>query len=228
MTDEKILSFLTVVERALWVVFGLFLGLMVADLLIGEQDWLFKWSTLIAGLLALAAGIMTVLAMIYIDQKQGERHIELMKLNLRGDALKVRRAAGQIDILENVTRRTKMVLKAAELAGNRLDGLADRAAFMKATYDASAAIGAFDRVGKFEEVKGFFDSDTSLCYARTLMAIELFPIRSEELTKALRTMPAADDPQAAFSALIDAARTLADESEGLEKGARRLVTQYEG
>lgn len=67
------------------------------------EPWLKRWETLTAGALAVAAAFVTVAAMLQQDEKQQERHEQLLNLALRGDAVKAQRASKFIDILTAIT-----------------------------------------------------------------------------------------------------------------------------
>jgi len=59
----------------------------------GWSKWVYDFQTIIGGTFAIFAAYMTVQTMRETDDRQESRHQELMRLNLRRDLLKVRRAA---------------------------------------------------------------------------------------------------------------------------------------
>ncbi|MBZ9659482.1 hypothetical protein LB523_10535 [Mesorhizobium sp. ESP-6-4] len=55
-------------------------------------DWLYRWSTLITGVAAVAAAVMTIRQMQQTDEAQEDRHRQLVGLSLRADQLRAERA----------------------------------------------------------------------------------------------------------------------------------------
>lgn len=79
-------------EVATLLVLGMAIGAAI-DSELSMEDWLYRWSTLIAGILAVGAAFITVRAMLHTDIRQQKRHDELMKLNLRAERLIANRAS---------------------------------------------------------------------------------------------------------------------------------------
>lgn len=77
--------------------FGWSLGLAGA-----LEDWILKYQALIAGVLAVIAGVATAGTMIVLDHRVAARHIQLMRLNTRSERLIVNRCAGQIPNLKRL------------------------------------------------------------------------------------------------------------------------------
>lgn len=79
---------------------GLLLGLAV-----GEETelegFLRNWQTLIAGILAVGAALFTVNEMRRVEDRQQNRHEELMSLNLRADRLRIARVSGYVPFALN-------------------------------------------------------------------------------------------------------------------------------
>lgn len=91
---------------------GLFLGLAI-DASESFSNIVFRWQTMIAGILAIVAAFITVLQMSatdrrqqarheHADQRQQDRHIELVRLSLRSDRLRALRAADRAEWLEDM------------------------------------------------------------------------------------------------------------------------------
>jgi len=83
---------------ALWATIlsvGIFVGLALGDATALEA-MLWRWQTLVAGILAIAAALFTMNEMRRIEEKQQRRHDELMSLNLAGDRLRVARVSGYV------------------------------------------------------------------------------------------------------------------------------------
>lgn len=78
------------------------------------QEWLKYWETLSTGALAIAAAFVTVAAMMRQDEKQQERHEQLLNLTLRGDAVKAQRASKFIAILVSFAERAAKDLELDE------------------------------------------------------------------------------------------------------------------
>lgn len=85
-------SLLRPIEVATLIALGMAIGGALSEGLAFEE-WLYRWSTLIAGVLAVSAAAITVNAMMATDKRQQRRHEELMKLNLRSERLVAMRAA---------------------------------------------------------------------------------------------------------------------------------------
>lgn len=66
-----------------------------------ETTWLYDYQALVAGFMAIAAAGVTITAMTWIDFRQQKRHEDLMRLNLRRDRLRFRRAA--VPVIERVS-----------------------------------------------------------------------------------------------------------------------------
>lgn len=87
-TDDK----MNAMQAVTAVVAGIFIGVALTDSTTSEF-WLYRYQTIIAGILAIVAAGWTVVEMRRTDQRQQLRHEELMKINLRADRLRARRAA---------------------------------------------------------------------------------------------------------------------------------------
>ncbi len=72
---------------------------MFARDIAGGQGLTIEWETLLAGILAIGAALMTVKAMYRNEEFQQQRHMQLMRLNVRGDQIAAERAAFRIDLL---------------------------------------------------------------------------------------------------------------------------------
>jgi hypothetical protein len=71
-------------------------GTGIARRVLGEdpekwQRFIYNYQTLIGGVLAVVAAVITVLVMIIVDRRQASRHNELVALNLRQDKLRLER-----------------------------------------------------------------------------------------------------------------------------------------
>lgn len=91
-TDEAFSRFLRGAEITTLVALGMALGAAI-DSELSMENWLYRWSTLLAGILAVSAAFITVRAMMHTDVRQQFRHEQLMKLNLRSERLIAVRAA---------------------------------------------------------------------------------------------------------------------------------------
>ncbi|MER9069275.1 hypothetical protein NKH84_22345 [Mesorhizobium sp. M0902] len=87
-TDDK----LNAMQAVTAVLAGIFIGVALTDTTTSEF-WLYRYQTLVAGILAIIAAGWTVFEMRRTDGRQDQRHIELVKLNVRADRLKASRAA---------------------------------------------------------------------------------------------------------------------------------------
>lgn len=87
-TDDK----LNALQAITAVAAGIFIGIALTDGTTSEF-WLYRYQTIIAGILAIVAAGWTVVEMRRTDVRQQYRHDELMSLNLRADRLRARRAA---------------------------------------------------------------------------------------------------------------------------------------
>lgn len=85
-------DWLMALSNAVCVIAGVLLGLALADVS-RFDEWLSQWQTLIAGLLAIAAALITVSQMQLTDERQNSRHSELVKVGLRAERIKVARAS---------------------------------------------------------------------------------------------------------------------------------------
>lgn len=105
---------------------GLVVGVAISSGSPGTIAWLHTWETLITGVLAVGAAALTVVAMWLVDQRQERRffdaeerqkqqHRDLMLLSVRGDRLKLQRAAAQTVELLHLSGR------AAKWSGNVQD-----------------------------------------------------------------------------------------------------------
>lgn len=93
---------LGVIIWLLWVVFPRDESLVrdateMAQRILGEDPgkwahFVFNYQTLIGGMLAILAALITVVAMIVVDQRQATRHNQLVRLSRQPDALKIERA----------------------------------------------------------------------------------------------------------------------------------------
>lgn len=96
------------------ILFGISVGVMIADSTTGE-GWLFRWQTLVAGLLAVGAAAITVSQMQWTDDRQELRHRDLIKLAVRSDRLKLERAREAIrEPMLRGAERLDAVLKTVE------------------------------------------------------------------------------------------------------------------
>ncbi|MBN9078226.1 MAG: hypothetical protein BGN87_06410 [Rhizobiales bacterium 65-79] len=84
-------DWLPLVNLAIATLMGVCLGIAGAGTS-GTVDFLYKWQTLFAGILAVVAAGLTIFQMERTDWRQQVRHKDLVKLNLRADELRVRRA----------------------------------------------------------------------------------------------------------------------------------------
>ncbi|GAA2867240.1 hypothetical protein GGQ99_001318 [Aminobacter niigataensis] len=106
--SENHLWFAVLVSGAL----GIILGVAWMDL-DHQAKWLYDYQTLITGIAAVGAAFITVSAMSRSEERQQQRHDELMKLNLRADRLRARRAAyPHSEQLEQSTRRLEKAIAA--------------------------------------------------------------------------------------------------------------------
>jgi hypothetical protein len=85
--DEAILVFLL-------LAFCIVIGAPVLHELehMGLNEWLYRWSTLFTGVLAVAAAVFTIRKMQHIDDEQGRRHRQQMQLALRSENRQIERA----------------------------------------------------------------------------------------------------------------------------------------
>jgi len=93
-------AILGILQAAVLVACGTLIGIIISDLAASE-DWLYRWSTLIAGLLAVGAAGVTVLEMRRADQRQHDRHEELIKLSLRAERHRALRTSEYSQSLED-------------------------------------------------------------------------------------------------------------------------------
>jgi hypothetical protein len=87
-TDDK----LNAMQAVTAVLAGIFIGVALADSTTSEF-WLYRYQTILAGILAIVAAGWTVVEMRRSDDRQERRHGELVKLGVRADGLKAARAA---------------------------------------------------------------------------------------------------------------------------------------
>ncbi len=90
-----------IVGGLLWVVYPSDQSLLgesatVVSRLLGEnpdrwERFVFNYQTLIGGMLAIVAAVITVIAMMVVDQRQGARHNELIRLGVRADRIRLER-----------------------------------------------------------------------------------------------------------------------------------------
>ncbi len=74
-----------------------------------RDDWLFHYQTLITGILAIAAAVITVRAMTTMDERQQRRHEEMLSLSLRHDTLRIQRVSGVVtDIMVKVAENLRI------------------------------------------------------------------------------------------------------------------------
>lgn len=86
-TDDK----MNAMQAATAVLAGIFIGVALTDAT-NSEFWLYRYQTIIAGILAIIAAAWTVVEMRRSDERQQARHDDLIRLNLRAERLKVRRA----------------------------------------------------------------------------------------------------------------------------------------
>lgn len=88
-----------------YLLIGIGLFVVLNAVILGDEKnglWLFvyKFQTLITGIFAIIAALITVRTMRITDERQELRHRELISLNLRRDRMRVRRAADpQLDLI---------------------------------------------------------------------------------------------------------------------------------
>jgi hypothetical protein len=88
MSANRILELCEIIVS---LVMGIFLGLAISDYFEGSEGWLFRWQTIVAGLLAIVAAGLTMIAMFATDARAGRRHDQVVTLNLRSDRLRIQR-----------------------------------------------------------------------------------------------------------------------------------------
>ena len=87
------LGFVAVVGFTIYVTAAVLIDwLQSIDWAKDNDFWLYRWQTLIAGLLAVVAATGTIYMMARTDSEQQRRHDDLLGLNLRSDRLRIRRA----------------------------------------------------------------------------------------------------------------------------------------
>lgn len=122
-------------ERATLLGLGMAIGAAI-DSELSTENWLYRWSTLLAGILAVGAAFITVRAMMHTDVRQQRRHDELMKLNLRAERLIANRAAkpwpSQLRTIGNRFQR------ALGMMSNLPDTTANRNAILRIVQEAVA------------------------------------------------------------------------------------------
>lgn len=165
MTFERALEFF---ERFMWVVLGATLGLMFTNWMKNADSWLQNWSTLVAGVLALFAGLLTVAVMIYIDEKQARRHDELVALNVRADRLKVMRTTPCLDLYRKIAIASSGIL--AALAPGY--GIGGKDAALENVSTIKGHLASISKWGMMEKCRDLFDGDMEKDYYSLQTAFE--------------------------------------------------------
>ncbi|MER8867097.1 hypothetical protein NKI19_25900 [Mesorhizobium sp. M0751] len=96
-TDDR----LNAMQAVTAVLAGIFIGVALTDSTTSEF-WLYRYQTMIAGILAIIAAGWTVFEMRRSDERQQQRHDDLVALTLRADGAAVRRAAQFVQVIEAV------------------------------------------------------------------------------------------------------------------------------
>ena len=94
-------SILAALQAVLILAIGFLVGLAVADVS-ATETWAYAYQTLIAGVFAVAAAWFTVLKMQAVDDRQQDRHTELVRMALRTDRLRALRASYQADFIADI------------------------------------------------------------------------------------------------------------------------------
>ncbi|MER8964468.1 TrbC/VirB2 family protein [Mesorhizobium sp. M0808] len=156
--------------------FGIFVGLALTDFS-GIETFLEKWQTLITGILAIVAAVLTILAMIWTDSRQQTRHADLRKLELRAERLRAQRAASYSSVIFDLSYLLP------EMADNTATELNDVRAINRALHtDVSAWVGEVERSINHRliaEAKDLFDPQMATTF-------ENIAVCNVELRKALQ------------------------------------------
>jgi hypothetical protein len=152
------------------------------------EHFVFNYQTLIGGMLAILAALITVVAMIVVDQRQASRHNELVELNIREDKLRLERLlVPQFELLCSqlkslVEIRTKDVPPPV-VADDNIFG--ELEAYMKRVYDAAIQMRDCFRRPSWATSEDLFDGQLTFDYAKLTDENEDFFDRWRKLQDAI-------------------------------------------
>lgn len=168
-TDDKLNAMQAVTALAA----GTFIGIALTDATTAEF-WLYRYQTIIAGILAIVAAAWTVYEMRRTDDRQGQRHTELVKLNLRSDSMKAARAA---DTFPDTLRGIALDLDATTLtikSWRSRESLSDISNFAPTLVHLARDIGTTLKMKPITDVRDILDADASSTLESLVVRISEF------------------------------------------------------